>query len=157
MAIKRILKINNLWTESFNFQNSFDCHWLELLKTAPLPIHSHNNHHIWRWYEWGLLVFCKQTPFQLATIGTLNVYHNVIILTFNDPEKKCFGNHCGKKEKMLVTSCRQQIELKWRWLTHRAENIPGKGENAGNQQFSIFQQHLEKHSQKLNPLLHKGF
>ena len=24
-----------------------------------------------RWYEWGLLVFCKQTPFQLAAIGTL--------------------------------------------------------------------------------------
>ena len=24
-------------------------------------------------YEWGLLVFCKQTPFQLAAIGTLTV------------------------------------------------------------------------------------
>ena len=37
VAIKRILKINNSWTESFNFQNSFNCHWLELLRTAPLP------------------------------------------------------------------------------------------------------------------------
>ena len=33
------LKINNLWTELFNFQTSFNCHWLELLRTAPLPIH----------------------------------------------------------------------------------------------------------------------
>ena len=39
MTIKRILKINNSWTELFNFQNSFNYHWLELLKTAPLPIH----------------------------------------------------------------------------------------------------------------------
>ena len=27
MAIKRILKINNSWTELFNFQSSFNCHW----------------------------------------------------------------------------------------------------------------------------------
>ena len=33
---------------------------------------SHNNCHILRWYEWDLLVFCKQTPFQLGAIGTLN-------------------------------------------------------------------------------------
>ena len=38
-AIKRILKINNSWTQLFNFQNSFDCHRLEHLRTAPLPIH----------------------------------------------------------------------------------------------------------------------
>ena len=31
--------------------------------TYPL---SHNNHHILRWYEWDLLVFCKQTPFLLG-------------------------------------------------------------------------------------------
>ena len=24
---------------------------------------SHNNRHILRWYEWDLLVICKQTPF----------------------------------------------------------------------------------------------
>ena len=24
---------------------------------------SHNNGHILRWYEWNILVFCKQTPF----------------------------------------------------------------------------------------------
>ena len=24
---------------------------------------SHNNWHILRWYEWDLIVFCKQTPF----------------------------------------------------------------------------------------------
>ena len=34
-----ILKINNSWMESFNFQNYFNCHRLELLRTAPLPIH----------------------------------------------------------------------------------------------------------------------
>ena len=37
-----VLKINNLWTELFNFQNfqnSLNCHRLELLRTAPLPIH----------------------------------------------------------------------------------------------------------------------
>ena len=39
MAIKRILKINNSWPEFFNFQNSFNGHLLELLRTAPLPIH----------------------------------------------------------------------------------------------------------------------
>ena len=39
MAIKRILKINNSWPELSNFQNSFNCHSLELLRTAPLPIH----------------------------------------------------------------------------------------------------------------------
>ena len=30
-------EINNSWTELFNFQNSFNCHCLELLRTAPLP------------------------------------------------------------------------------------------------------------------------
>ena len=39
MAIKRILKRNNSWTELFNFQNYFNCRGLELLRTAPLPIH----------------------------------------------------------------------------------------------------------------------
>ena len=37
--LKVILKIDSSWTELFNFQNSFNCHWLELLRTAPLPIH----------------------------------------------------------------------------------------------------------------------
>ena len=31
MTIKIILKINNSWTELFNFQNSFNCHGLELI------------------------------------------------------------------------------------------------------------------------------
>ena len=39
MAIKRILKINNSWPELFSFENSLIYHRLELLKTAPLPIH----------------------------------------------------------------------------------------------------------------------
>ena len=39
MAIERILKINNSWMELLNFQNSFNFHRLELLRTAPLPIH----------------------------------------------------------------------------------------------------------------------
>ena len=39
MAIERILKINDSWTELFNFQNYFNCHLLELLRTAPLPFH----------------------------------------------------------------------------------------------------------------------
>ena len=37
-----ILKINNSWTELFNFQNSFNCHRLELLRTAPSLIHKEN-------------------------------------------------------------------------------------------------------------------
>ena len=61
MVIKRILKINNSLPELFNFQNYFHCH---------------NNRHILRLYEWDLLVFCKQTPFQLAAIGTLNDVEN---------------------------------------------------------------------------------
>ena len=36
---KKILKTNSSWTELFNFQTSFNCHCLELLRTAPLPIH----------------------------------------------------------------------------------------------------------------------
>ena len=39
MAIKRILKINNSCPELFNFQIPFDYDSLELLRTAPLPIH----------------------------------------------------------------------------------------------------------------------
>ena len=39
MTIKIILKIDNSWTELSNFQNSFNCYLLELLRTAPLPIH----------------------------------------------------------------------------------------------------------------------
>ena len=41
MAIERILKINrsSSWPESINIQNSFNCDWLERLRTAPLPIH----------------------------------------------------------------------------------------------------------------------
>ena len=39
MAVKRILIINNSWPELFIFQNSFNCHRLELVRTAPLPIH----------------------------------------------------------------------------------------------------------------------
>ena len=40
----------------------------------------HNKCHILRWYEWGLLVFCKQTSFceqvsfAMATIGTLTIH-----------------------------------------------------------------------------------
>ena len=37
--LKIFLKINNPWTELFDFQNSFKCHGLELLRTPPLPIH----------------------------------------------------------------------------------------------------------------------
>ena len=36
LKIKRILKINNAWPESLNFQDSLNCHSLELLRTAPL-------------------------------------------------------------------------------------------------------------------------
>ena len=39
IAIKRTLKINYSWPESFNLQNSFNCHCLELIITAPLSIH----------------------------------------------------------------------------------------------------------------------
>ena len=43
VPVKRILKKkkkkNKSWPELFNFQYSFDCHWLELLRTAPLPVH----------------------------------------------------------------------------------------------------------------------
>ena len=41
-AIKKSLKINYSWTESYYFQHSFNCHSLELLRTAPLPIHKGN-------------------------------------------------------------------------------------------------------------------
>ena len=33
------------------------------------------NSHILRWYEWDLLVFCKQTPLQLAAIGIFRWDH----------------------------------------------------------------------------------
>ena len=60
MAIKRILTMNN----SFN---AIDWNFKELHHEVII------NHHILRWCEWGLLVFCKQTSFQLAAIGTLNL------------------------------------------------------------------------------------
>ena len=62
------------------FQNSFNyCHGLKLLRTAPLPIHKViKKCHILRWYDWDLLVFCKQTPSNLAAIGTLNVAEIVV-------------------------------------------------------------------------------
>ena len=48
----------------FLFQNYFNCHLLEHLRTSPLPIHNVMIIAIFlRWYEWDLLVFCKQTPF----------------------------------------------------------------------------------------------
>ena len=34
---------------------------------------SHNKCYILRWYEWDLLVFCKQTSFYMAAIGTLRL------------------------------------------------------------------------------------
>ena len=49
---------------NYLFQNSFNCYGLKLLKTAPLPIHK-----AIRWYEWDLLVFCKQTPSSLPLLG----------------------------------------------------------------------------------------
>ena len=39
IAIKRILKRNNSWPDLFDFQNSFNCHRLEPLGTALLPVH----------------------------------------------------------------------------------------------------------------------
>ena len=63
---EKFLKINNSWPELFNFQTSFNCHYLKLLRTASLLIHKviiislfqdgMND-------EWDLLVFCKKTPF----------------------------------------------------------------------------------------------
>ena len=55
-------KSSSQWPELFNFQNSFNCHCLELLRTALLPIHKVMIIAVLRWYEWYLLVFCKQTP-----------------------------------------------------------------------------------------------
>ena len=37
--LKKKLKTNNSWTELFIFQNYFNCHGLELLRTAPLHIY----------------------------------------------------------------------------------------------------------------------
>ena len=34
---------------------------------------SHNKCHILRFYEWDLLVFCKQTSFWMAAVGTLRI------------------------------------------------------------------------------------
>ena len=59
MVIETILKINNPWTELFNFQTYFNCHWLELWRTAPLPIHKVIIITIFLGgiYVWGLLVY----------------------------------------------------------------------------------------------------
>ena len=39
-------------------------------------------------YEWGLLVFCKQTPFQLAAIGTLNIFRSKFGKQYKNIKKK---------------------------------------------------------------------
>ena len=66
MAIRLILKINNSWMESFNFQTSFNCQFTGTFKNCTITYpESHNNHHILRWYEWGFLVFCKEKPLPL--------------------------------------------------------------------------------------------
>ena len=63
MAIKRILKINSSWTEFFNFKKFIKLPLTGIFKNCTITYpKSHNNCHILRWYEWDLLVFCKQTP-----------------------------------------------------------------------------------------------
>ena len=49
--------------------------------TITYPL-SHNNRHILRWYEWDLLVFCKQTTLQLAAFGTLREKNPILIQLF---------------------------------------------------------------------------
>ena len=39
IQVNPILKINNSWPELLNFQNSFICYLLELLRTVSLPIY----------------------------------------------------------------------------------------------------------------------
>ena len=64
--------------------------------------YSHNNCHSLRWYEWDLLVFCKQTPFQLGAIGTLTPCNT--FLTFNKFKRGSFWKYCEDYKKMLITS-----------------------------------------------------
>ena len=42
----------------------------------------YNNHHILRWYEWDLHVFCKQTCLQLAAIWDFNSHISVVVCRF---------------------------------------------------------------------------
>ena len=60
--------------------------------------YSHNKFHILRLYKWDLLslVFCKQTSFALAAIGTLT--HSQTSSRFLCLQNKSFENTAGKKE-----------------------------------------------------------
>ena len=49
---------------NYLFLKSFELHLTGTFKNLTITYpQSHNSGHILRWYEWGLLVFCKQTPF----------------------------------------------------------------------------------------------
>ena len=68
-----------------------------------------------RCYEWGLLVFCKQTPFQLAVIGTLmcinfKLYESTLLLShyhtmphFDTLKIYSYGKHCEKRRKQAIS------------------------------------------------------
>ena len=78
-SIKRILKINNSWTALFIFQNSFNYHWLELLRTAPLPIHK-------------VIII---TIFLTLSQTSPGFYVSAV---------QVFWKHCGKRRNCSVTS-----------------------------------------------------
>ena len=42
---------------------------------------SHRKCDILRWYEWDLLVFCKQTSFLMSAIGTLKLARVLFLIT----------------------------------------------------------------------------
>ena len=95
--------------ELLNFQNSFNCHRLEFLRTAPLPIHKVNNDHILRWYGWGSLVFCKQTSVKMAAIGTLRyiAVENIVRkgeIAYN--KQFLLFSHCFLSYMALIFHCK---------------------------------------------------
>ena len=53
------------------FSKFFELPLTENFKNCTITYPLKHNKHTLRWFEWDLLVFCKQTPFKLGTIGTL--------------------------------------------------------------------------------------
>ena len=64
-------KFTDARTDERTDGRTHDGHNAMTIARWPSASGANNNWHILRWYKWDLLVFCKQTPLQLAAIGTL--------------------------------------------------------------------------------------
>ena len=86
MALKRTLKINNSWPELLYFQISFNWHWLELLRTAPLPMVDFNtNDDGFVWIYVAKWKFCRNSVLLRSIIWLFDAVSNIISVIYRRP------------------------------------------------------------------------